>query len=66
VTSPADRFLYSDGGGLGALWWAIVAFILGLAGILGLVKGAWWAGFLLVPACMLAVQASRLYNRAER
>ena len=62
----ADRFLFSTGDGVGALWWAIVAFILGFAGILGLIKGAWWAGFLLVPASALAYQASRSYNRGER
>jgi hypothetical protein len=66
VTSRADRFLFSTGDGVGALWWAIIAFILGFAGILGLIKGAWWAGFLLVPACLLAYQASRSFNRGER
>ena len=65
VTSSTDRFLYSTGDGVGALWWAIVAFILGFAGILGLVKGAWWAAFLLVPALVLAYQASRTFNRRE-
>ena len=66
MSSRTERFLFSTGGGLGALWWATVAFILGLAAILGLVKGAWWAGFLLVPACVLAYQASRSFNRGER
>jgi hypothetical protein len=66
VSSRTDRFLFSDDGGLGALWWATVAFILGFAGILGLIKGAWWAGFLLVPACVLAYQASRSFNGGQR
>jgi hypothetical protein len=66
VSSPVDRFLFGVEGGVGALWWATVAFILGFVGILGLIKGAWWAGFLLLPACVLAVQASRSFNRGER
>ena len=66
MTSRADRFLFSTGDGVGALWWAILAFILGFAGILGLIKGAWWAGFLLVPACLLAWQASRTYGKREQ
>ena len=66
MTSRADRFLFSTGDGVGALWWAILAFILGFAGILGLIKGAWWAGFLLVPACLLAWRASHSFNRGER
>ena len=65
MTSSTDRFLFSTGDGVGALWWAILAFILGFAGILGLIKGAWWAGFLLLPACLLAYQASRTYGRRE-
>jgi len=65
VTSRIDRFLFSTGDGLGALWWATVAFILGFAGILGLVKGAWWAGFLLVPSLLLGYQASRSFGKRE-
>ena len=66
MTSRTDRFLFSTGDGLGALWWATVAFILGFAGILGLAKGTWWAGFLLVPALLLAYQASRSFGKRER
>jgi hypothetical protein len=65
VSSRVDRFLFSTGEGLGALWWGMLAFILGFAGILGLVKGAWWAAFLLAPACVLAYQASRSFGRRE-
>jgi hypothetical protein len=65
VTSRIDRFLFSTGDGVGALWWATVAFILGFAAILGLVKGIWWAAFLLIPACMLALQASRSFGGRE-
>ncbi len=66
MSSRTDRFLFASGDGVGALWWATVAFILGFAGILGLIKGAWWAAFLLVPAFLLAYQASRSFNRGER
>ncbi len=66
MTSSTDRFLFSTGDGLGALWWAIFAFILGFAGILGLIKGDWWWAFLLIPAAMLAYQASRSFNKVER
>jgi len=65
VTSQIDRFLFGTEG-IGALWWAMLAFILGFVGILGLVKGAWWAAFLLVPASVLAVQASRSFGRSDR
>ena len=65
MTSQVDRFLFGTEG-VGALWWATLAFILGFVGILGLVKGAWWAGFLLLPAFVLAVQASRSFGKGDR
>jgi membrane protein implicated in regulation of membrane protease activity len=66
VNPRVDRFLVGSGDGLGALWFATAAFILGFVGILGLTKGAWWAAFLLVPAFVLAILASRTFNRRER
>jgi hypothetical protein len=66
VNPRVDRFLFSTGNGLGALWWGTVAFILGFAAILGLSKGAWWAAVLLVPACLLAYGAWRSFGKGER
>ncbi len=66
MSTRTDRFLFSTGPGVGALWWALIAFILGFAAILGLIKGTWWAAFLLIPACLLAWQASRAFGRRER
>ena len=65
MSSRVDRFLFSTGDGLGALWWGTGAFILGFAAILGLVKGAWWAGFLLLPAWWLAYRAWRSFDKGE-
>ena len=66
MTSRIDRFLFSTGDGLGALWFGTGAFILGFAAILGLVKGAWWTAFLLLPAWVLAYQAWRSFDKGER
>jgi membrane protein implicated in regulation of membrane protease activity len=66
VNPRVDRFLVGSGGGLGTLWFGTSAFILGFAAILGLVKGVWWTAILLVPACVLAYQAWRSFDRGER
>jgi membrane protein implicated in regulation of membrane protease activity len=65
VSSRVDRFLFSTGDGLGTLWFGTGAFILGFAAILGLVKGAWWTALLLVPACALAYQAWRSFEKGD-
>ena len=66
MTPRIDRFLFGTGDSLGPLWFGIGAFILGFASILGLVKGVWWTAVLLVPACVLAYQAWRSFDRGER
>lgn len=66
MTSRVDRFLFGTGDSLGPLWFGTGAFILGFAAILGLVKGAWWAAILLLPAWALAYQAWRSFDRGER
>jgi hypothetical protein len=66
VTSRVDRFLFGSGDSLGPLWFGTLAFILGFASILGLVKGVWWTAFLLVPAWVFAYQAWRAFDRGAR
>ena len=66
MTSRVNRFLFATGNGLGTLWWATIAFVLGFVGILGLSKGSWWAAILLVLALLLAYGALRSFRKGDR